>query len=36
MLVMARSDFDLSGLVDSTYSPLKEGRVMGVEMQRKL
>ena len=31
--VLRRSDFDLSGLVDSTYSPLKEGRVLGVEMQ---
>ena len=34
--VLRRSDFDLSGLVDSTYSPLKEGRVLGVEMQGKL
>lgn len=25
-----RSDFDLTGLVDSRYSPLKEGRVLGV------
>ena len=31
--VLRRSDFDLSGLVDSTYSPLKEGRVVGVEVQ---
>ena len=31
--VLRRSDFDLSGLVDSTYSPLKEGRVLGVEME---
>ena len=31
--VLRRSDFDLSGLVDSTYSPLKEGRVLGVEMR---
>ena len=29
--VLRRSDFDLTGLVDSTYSPLKEGRVLGVE-----
>ncbi|MCY3812874.1 MAG: TonB-dependent receptor [Gammaproteobacteria bacterium] len=28
--VFRRSDFDLSGLVDSTYSPLKEGRVVGL------
>lgn len=31
--VLRRSDFDLTGLVDSTYSPLKEGRVLGVEVQ---
>ena len=31
--VLRRSDFDLSGLVDSTYSPLKEGRVAGVEVR---
>ena len=31
--VLRRSDFDLSGLVDSTYSPLKEGRVVGIEVQ---
>ena len=31
--VLRRSDFDLSGLVDSTYSPLKEGRVLGVQIQ---
>ena len=29
--VLRRSDFDLTGLVDSTYSPLKEGRVLGIE-----
>ena len=29
--VFRRSDFDLTGLVDSTYSPLKEGRIVGVE-----
>ena len=28
--VFRRSDFDLAGLVDSTYSPLKEGRVVGL------
>ena len=28
--VFRRSDFDLTGLVDSTYSPLKEGRVVGL------
>ena len=27
--VLRRSDFDLSALADSTYSPLKEGRVVG-------
>ena len=31
--VLRRSDFDLSGLVHSTYSPLKEGRVLGVEVR---
>ena len=34
--VLRRSDFDLSGLVDSTYSPLKEGRVLGVQIQGRL
>ena len=34
--VLRRSDFDLSGLVDSTYSPLKEGRVLGVGIQGRL
>jgi len=29
--VFRRSHFDLTGLVESTYSPLKEGRVIGVE-----
>ena len=29
--VFRRSHFDLTGLVDSTYSPLKEGRIIGVE-----
>ena len=29
--VFRRSHFDLSGLVTSTYSPLKEGRVIGIE-----
>ena len=29
--VFRRSHFDLTGLVDSTYSPLKEGRVVGIE-----
>lgn len=29
--VFRRSHFELTGLVDSTYSPLKEGRVIGVE-----
>ena len=29
--VLRRSDVDLTGLVDSTYSPLKEGRVVGLE-----
>ena len=31
--VFRRSHFDLSGLVESTYSPLKEGRVIGVEVR---
>ena len=31
--VFRRSHFDLTGLVDSTYSPLKEGRTIGVEMR---
>ena len=31
--VLRRSDFDLSGLVDSTYSPLKEGRIFGLEVR---
>lgn len=30
--VFRRSHFDLTGLVDSTYSPLKEGRVVGLEL----
>ena len=34
--VLRRSDFDLSGLVNSTYSPLKEGRALGVEVQGRL
>ena len=29
--VFRRSHFELTGLVDSVYSPLKEGRVIGVE-----
>lgn len=29
--VIPRSHFDLTGLVHSTYSPLKEGRVLGIE-----
>ncbi len=29
--VFRRSHFDLTGLVDSTYSPLKEGRIVGME-----
>ena len=29
--VFRRSHFDLTCLVDSTYSPLKEGRVLGME-----
>lgn len=31
--VLRRSDFDLSALADSTYSPLKEGRVVGFEVR---
>ncbi|MDE0349614.1 MAG: TonB-dependent receptor, partial [Gammaproteobacteria bacterium] len=31
--VLRRSDFDLTGLVYSTYSPLKEGRVVGLEVR---
>ena len=34
--VLRRSDFDLTGLVDSTYSPLKEGRVVGLEVRARL
>ena len=34
--VLRRSDFDLSALVDSTYSPLKEGRVVGFEIRGNL
>ena len=34
--VFRRSDFDLTGLVDSTYSPLKEGRVLGLAMRGRL
>ena len=34
--VFRRSDLDLTGLVDSTYSPLKEGRVLGVSMRGRL
>ena len=34
--VLRRSDFDLTGLVDSTYSPLKEGRVVGLEIRASL
>ncbi len=34
--VLRRSDFDLTGLVDSTYSPLKEGRVVGLEVRASL
>ena len=33
--VFRRSHFDLTGLVDSTYSPLKEGRVVGIEARRE-
>ena len=31
--VLRRSDFDLSALVNSTYSPLKEGRVVGFDIR---
>ena len=31
--VLRRSDFDLTGLVNSTYSPLKEGRIVGLEIR---
>ena len=34
--VLRRSDFNLGGLVDSTYSPLKEGRVVGIEVRGRL
>ena len=34
--VLRRSDFDLTGLVDSTYSPLKEGRIIGLEVRGRL
>ena len=34
--VLRRSDFDLTGFVDSTYSPLKEGRVVGLEVRGAL
>ncbi len=34
--VLRRSDLDLTGLVDSTYSPLKEGRVLGIEVRGSL
>ena len=34
--VFRRSDFDLTGLVDSTYSPLKEGRVVGLAITGSL
>lgn len=34
--VLRRSHFDLTGLVRSTYSPLKEGRVLGVSVRGKL
>lgn len=34
--VFRRSHFDLTGLVESTYSPLKEGRVIGLETNWKL
>lgn len=32
--VLRRSDFDLTGLVRATYSPLKEGRVVGFALHR--
>ena len=31
--VLRRSDLALTGLVDSTYSPLKEGRVVGIALR---
>lgn len=31
--VLRRSDVDLTGLVESTYSPLKEGRVVGLALR---
>ena len=34
--VFRRSHFDLTGLVESTYSPLKEGRVIGMEVRWNL
>ena len=34
--VFRRSHFDLTGLVESTYSPLKEGRVIGLEARWNL
>lgn len=34
--VLRRSDFDLTGLVHSTYSPLKEGRVIGLEIRTSI
>ena len=34
--VFRRSHFDLTGLVESTYSPLKEGRVIGLEARWSL
>ena len=34
--VLRQSDLDLTGLVDSTYSPLKEGRVLGFEVRGRL
>ena len=33
--VFRRSHFDLRGLVDSTYSPLKKGRIVGIETHWK-
>lgn len=34
--VLRRSDFDLTGFVHSTYSPLKEGRVLGLSVRGTL
>ena len=34
--VLRRSDFDLTGFVHSTYSPLKEGSVVGLEVRGAL